>query len=217
MLAGLAMIGGAWSAEQDADDGRCLGDESSSEELRQSLSRTAVRAVREQLGAELGGCAWTELMRLEYHRPAEDYKGKAYPEQRETVLVMMPDAWCHCPSASEAMAKWAVREEERVAALSAVLPDKDEFGRDIEVPEVEEYRRRTAPAKQETAPSPEGEQSTSMDVDEKSESAEKDDDGEAESAAAGGDEDDEKEEGEIPKPPPKVPVVTDVPSSISRE
>eukprot|EP01044_Picomonas_judraskeda_P034701 COSAG03_NODE_14505_length_462_cov_0.663912_2_plen_33_part_01 len=26
-----------------------------------------------------------------YHRPAETYKGLMYPEQRETVVVLMPD------------------------------------------------------------------------------------------------------------------------------
>lgn len=156
---GLALIGGAWSPELDGDgssttpvptapttaggggvDGGTTS--SSNAALLKALSVTAARVVREQLGAELGGCKWTELLRIEYHRPAEEYKGLTFPEQRETVVVMMPDAWNHCPSLEEAVAAWQVREEERISALSKVLPDTDEFGRTIAVPEVEAYRQR---------------------------------------------------------------------------
>ena len=44
-----------------------------------------------------------------YHRPAETYKGMMYPEQRETVVILMPDSWNHCPSVEAAVTAWQVR------------------------------------------------------------------------------------------------------------
>ena len=36
------------------------------------------------------------------------YKGTMYPEQRETVVIMMPDSWSHCPGMEAALEAWQV-------------------------------------------------------------------------------------------------------------
>jgi hypothetical protein len=67
----LGMIGGAWSPELDGDGSSAspIGDgnesKESDEQLCKALSATAVRVVREQLGADLSNCVWTELLRIE--------------------------------------------------------------------------------------------------------------------------------------------------------
>jgi hypothetical protein len=78
--AGLSLIGGTWSAELDAPGGDPETDGPA------VLSHTATRVVREQLGLDLSTCTWAPFLRIDYHRPAETYKNKSYPEQRETVV-----------------------------------------------------------------------------------------------------------------------------------
>ena len=129
---GLTLFGGAWSEELDGGDPNTEPD---------ALIRTAARTMKEQVGVDLSKSTWMEFIRIEYHRPAEKYKGKSYPEQRETAVVYVPNVADHLPTLAEAMACWQALDTKRIAELSKVLPDKDEFGRDIRIAEVQEYRK----------------------------------------------------------------------------
>jgi hypothetical protein len=56
--------------------------------------------------------------------------------------MVAADAYKHVPSLEQAVEKWEAREEDRLKQLSELLPSTDEFGREIEIPEVMAYRAR---------------------------------------------------------------------------
>lgn len=133
---GLACLGGAWSSEKDG------GGEGSTGPGEQALIRAAIRHTKDAIDMDLSKVKiWFKFMEVHYHRPAEVYRGKSFPEQEEVSTFFVPFVWEVMPSLEEyearleevrksidsaAMAEWMAKRETDTQASKASDLDGDE-------------------------------------------------------------------------------------------
>ncbi|KAL0476599.1 hypothetical protein AKO1_006043 [Acrasis kona] len=103
---GLLIVGGSWSQKVDG------GDDPVTEE--QLLLRTATRCAKDFVSIDLSKgdtTKWIKFIEINYHRPAEVYNGRNYPEMDERTFIYIPDTWNCLTALNDLVPSWEAHQD----------------------------------------------------------------------------------------------------------